>query len=137
MPPAEQLHKYHDILEMTMERVYFTQYRGKKILIEDFTNLRPGEEFLNTIAAAQKTITSQPPKSVLALLDATGGTFNNEMLSAMKSFVSANTPYVKSVAVVGVKGFLDVALNILSKAAGRSFHTFSDRQSAMDFLITQ
>ena len=120
-----------------MERIHFIQHNGKSILIEDFSNLTPGKEFLGVIAFAQKTIASQPPHSVLALLDATNAHYDTEIISAMKQFVKANTPYIKCAAVVGIKGLLNVALNVLSNAAGRTFHSFPDRQSAMDFLAKQ
>jgi len=120
-----------------MERVNFIQYKGVSILIEDFSSLRPGQEFSDTVQTAQKLIAQRPPKSVLALLDATNVTFNSEVLTKMKDFVQANTPYVKCATVVGVTGLLSVALTTLSKAAGRNFHSFATRQEAMDFLATQ
>ncbi|MCE1253032.1 MAG: hypothetical protein LWX83_05725 [Anaerolineae bacterium] len=120
-----------------MDRVSFTQYQGKKILIEDFSGLRPGPEFMDTIKTAQTVISSQPQKSVLALLDASNVNYNAEVLGAMKDFVQANTPYVKCAAVVGVSGLLNVALTTLSKAANRPLHTFATRQEALDFLVTQ
>ncbi len=64
---------------MTMERIRFETYKGKKILIEDFTNLRPGPDFLQTLDKAQKIIAGQPQKSVLAVFDASGSSFNSEM----------------------------------------------------------
>jgi hypothetical protein len=120
-----------------MERVSFIQYKGASILVEDFSGMRPGQEFSDTIKAAQAIISKQPPKSVLALLDATNVTFNTDVLSKMKDFVQANTPYVKCATVVGVTGLLNVALSTLSKTSGRDFHSFATRQEAMDFLSTQ
>jgi hypothetical protein len=120
-----------------MDRVSFLQYEGKTILLEDFTNLRPGPEFLDAMKIAQATIARQPRGSILALLDATGATFNSEMLSALKTFVQSNTPYIKCATVVGITGLLNVALTTVTRVAGRSFHTFPTRQAAMDFLITQ
>lgn len=120
-----------------MSRINFIQYQGKTILVEDFTKMKPCPEFFETIKEAQNTIAGQPPKSVLALLDATDVAFNAEVLSAMKDFVQANTPYIKCAAVVGIHGLLEIAVATLSKVAGRSFHSFSTRQEAMDFLITQ
>jgi hypothetical protein len=117
--------------------VTFLQYKGKTILLEDFTKLRPGPEFMETIKTAQALIASQPPRSVLAMLDATGASYNTETLSALKNFVQANTPYIKCATVVGITGLLNVAVTTLSRVAGRSFHTFPTRQAAMDFLITQ
>jgi hypothetical protein len=120
-----------------MERIHFIDYKGVSILIEDFSGLRPGPEFNQTVETAQKLIAQNPPKSVLALLDASSVTFNTDVLSRMKEFVQSNTPYIKCATVVGVTGLLNVALTTLSKASGRSFHSFATRQEAMDFLVTQ
>jgi hypothetical protein len=120
-----------------MERVSFIKYKDVSILIEDFTSLRPGQEFADTIRTAQTLIAQQPPKSVLALLDASNASFNTDILSKMKDFVQANAPYIKCATVVGITGLLNVALSTLSKASGRNFHSFATRQEAMDFLVTQ
>jgi hypothetical protein len=120
-----------------MERINFLQFKGVSILIEDFTNLRPGQEFLDTIQTAQTLIAKQPPKSVLAVLDATNASYNSEILAKMKDFVQANTPYIKCATVVGITGLLSVALITMSKASGRDFNNFATRQEAIDFLVAQ
>jgi hypothetical protein len=120
-----------------MERIRFIQYKGKSVLIEDFSNLLPGKEFLDTIAAAQKLITSQPPNSVLAMMDATNAHYDMEIINAMKSFVRANSPYIRYSAVVGVSGLLNIALQALSTASGRAFPSYPDRQSALEYLVSK
>jgi hypothetical protein len=117
-----------------MDRIQFTTHKGKKILIEDFTNLKAGPEFIVILKTAQGIIASQPPKSVLAVFDATGSSFNNEILNAMKEFTKANTPYIKAATVVGITGLLQVALTAVSKFSGRDFITFPTRNDAMDWL---
>jgi hypothetical protein len=120
-----------------MERVQFVTHKEKKILVEDFTNLHAGLEFEETIKKAQSTIASQPAKSVLAVFDATGCSFNSEMLNLMKEFTKANTPFIKKATVVGITGLLQVALTAVAKFSGRDFITFSTRAEAMDFLAAQ
>ncbi|HEY9077018.1 MAG TPA: hypothetical protein VIO61_10830 [Anaerolineaceae bacterium] len=120
-----------------MERIQFIEHNGKKILLEDFSNLKPNQEFLQNLDNAKEVIHSQPPKSVLALFDATECTFNNQILDAMKEFTKSNTPYIKCAATVGITGMLRIALTAISKVAGREFHTFDDRKSALDFLAKQ
>ncbi len=117
-----------------MERVQFVTYKGKKILVEDFSRLNPGAEFNETIKKAQDMIASEPKGSVLAVFDATGCSFNSDMLDQMKKFTSANTPFIKKATVVGMNGLLQVALSAVSKFAGRDFTTFKTREQAMDFL---
>ena len=120
-----------------MGRINFIQYQGKNILIEDFSNLNPGQELLDTIAEAKKLITSQPRNSVLAVLDATNTHYDMEIITAMKEFVRANSPYIRSSAVVGISGLLNIALQALSTASGRSFPSFANREDAMEYLLNQ
>ncbi len=120
-----------------MSRINFVEYQGKRILIEDFSHLKQGKEFLDTIEEAQKLITSQPPKSVLAVLDATNAHYDVEIIGRMKEFVKANGPYIKSSAVVGVSGLLLIALNTLSSVSGRKFPMFDTREEAMAYLVKQ
>jgi hypothetical protein len=120
-----------------MEKVQFITVKDKKILVEDFTGIKPGQEFNDLIKTAHNMIASQPPKSVLAVFDATGASFNMEMLSKMKEFTSSNTPYIKAAAVVGITGLLEVALSTIAKFAGRDFISFKTRQEAIDWLVAR
>ncbi len=120
-----------------MDRIQFINHKGKKILLEDFSNIRPGIEFKDTLQKAQDMIASQPAKSVLALFDASGASFNNETLSAVKEFTRANTPYIKAACVVGITGLLQVAMVAASKFSGRDFILFKSRDEALEWLATQ
>jgi hypothetical protein len=123
-----------------MGRVNFVQHKGKSILIEDFTNMKPPkdmDEYLRTIKEAHQAFASQPQKSVLAVFDVTNSSFNTEVLSMLKDFTISNTPYVKCAVIVGLTGLMKVALATVSKLTGRSFQLFPSRQAAMDFLVTQ
>jgi hypothetical protein len=120
-----------------MQRLDFVTYKGKKILVEDFSNMGPGGEFLAQLTTAKKMIAAQPPKSVLAVFDATGAHFDTTLLNSMKEFTKDNTPYVKAAAVVGISGMLQVALTVISSFAGRQFVTFKSREEAMEWLLKQ
>jgi hypothetical protein len=123
-----------------MGRINFVQHKGKSILIEDFTNLKPPndmDEFLRTVKEAHQAFASQPQKSVLAVFDVTNSSFNTEILSVLKDFTVSNTPYVKCAVIVGLTGLMKVALTTVSKLTGRSFQLFPSRQAALDFLVTQ
>lgn len=117
-----------------MERVQFVMHKNKKILVEDFSNLNPGPEFKETLKKARGMIAGEPKGSVLAVFDATGCSFNSDMLDKMKDFTTANTPYIKKATVVGMNGLLQVALSAISKFTGRDFTPFKTRTEAMDYL---
>jgi hypothetical protein len=118
-------------------RVRFVQHREKTILIQDYSNLQPGQEFVELVRKARTLIDSQPLHSVLTVVDATNSVFDTGVLITLKDFVKANTPYMKYTAVVGITGLKQVGLMAVSKAAGRPFKTFETREEAMDFLAEQ
>jgi hypothetical protein len=120
-----------------MERVRLIQHHGKNILLEDFTGLTPGKEFMDTLDTARKTIAGQPAKSVLALLDATNAHYDGETLSALQDFVKANTPFIKAASVVGIGGLSKIALNAITRFSGRTFGIFNTREEAMEWLVKQ
>jgi len=120
-----------------MERVTFIEHKGKKILLEDFSGITPGEEFYEALEQARKTIHSQPENSVLALFDATDGYFDQDVMNKMKEFTTSNKPYMKAVAVVGITGLLKIALMTVSKFSGRDFKTFNTREAALEWLVAQ
>jgi hypothetical protein len=117
-----------------MERIHWMEVQGKKILIEDFSGLKPGEEFDLTVRKAKEAIGNQPPKSVLAVFDATDANFDMEAINSLGDFVKDNTPFIKFACVVGIKGLLVVALQAVSRVGGRDFKVFSARQEAIDYL---
>jgi hypothetical protein len=120
-----------------MGRIGTVEHLGKRILLMDFTGLRPGEEFERSIAEAKAYIAGQPAKSVRSVFDATGAVYNATALGVLKDFTKHNEPHMRASAVVGVEGLLNVALVAVSKFTGRTFKTFPDRRSAMDWLVEQ
>jgi len=119
-----------------MERIRFIDHKSKKILLEDFSGLKPGQEFYDTLETARKTIHSSPQHSVLALFDASDSYFDQEVINSLKEFTSSNTPYIKSSAVVGVTGLLKIALMTITKFSKREFKTFNTREEALDWLAS-
>jgi hypothetical protein len=117
-----------------MERVQFVTYKGKRILIQDCSNLNPGAEFTKMIKKARNMIAAEPEGSVLSIFDATGCSFNTDSLNEMKEFTSNNTPFIKKATVVGMNGLLQVALSTIAKFTGRDFSTFKTREEAMEYL---
>jgi hypothetical protein len=118
-------------------RIQVVQHKGKDILIQDFSGLKPGDEFRTGIEEARTYIASRPPKSVLSIFDGTGAIYNAEVVSVLKEFTKHNEPYMKASTVVGIEGILSIALMAVSRFSGRVFKTFKDRQSAMDWLVEQ
>jgi hypothetical protein len=116
-------------------RVRFIEHKGKSVLLQDYSGMQPGPEFVELIQRARAIIDSQPFHSVLTLVDANNSVFDTEVLVIMKDFVKRNTPYIKYTAVVGITGLKEVGLMALTRVAGRPLQTFSTREEALDYMV--
>ncbi len=120
-----------------MKRIGYVQHKGRRILIEDFSGLRPGRELEATLEEAKTIVQSRPPKSAVVLVDVTGMRFDKDTLDMMKELAASNEPYVKASTLVGVGGLLQVGLLAVSRFSERNFKTFSAREEALDWLAIQ
>lgn len=118
-----------------MKRVQFITHKGKRILLEDFSFMKPGKDYARLLKETQKMISKEPEKSVLAVFDATGCSFTEESLKQTLEFTKANTPYIKGTTVVGISGLLQIAHSAITDSAGRDFIEFPNREEAMEYLV--
>lgn len=111
-------------------------YKGKTISIVDLSNSK-AQQALDVLKAAQKKITTMPPKSALILTDETNGEATKEVVYAVIEFAKNNTPYVKASAVVGAEKLKAVMLTNVAVQVGRDIKSFETRTQAMDWLVNQ
>jgi hypothetical protein len=120
-----------------MERVSTIQHQGKGIIFIDISHLMNSDEQIATFNRAQELICSQPPGSVLSLIDYTGIHYNMPAVEAQKAYSKAITPYMKASAVVGVTGMLLVVFRSVVKLTKRKIVVFETREAALDWLVSQ
>ena len=118
-----------------MPRTQQIFHSGKKIFYMDFTNLTNAQEINGVINESVKHIRSQPFGSTLTLTDLNGMHFSNEIKDLFSDFIKGNKPYVKAGAVVGLNGLQQILYNGLMKITGRDIKSFSNSQSAKDWLV--
>ena len=116
-----------------MPRLELVTHNGKEIAIIDLSNSMP-QEAIAFLAACQKELARRPPKSVLALTDATNAIFDKESARAMMEFVAKNTPLIKASAVLGADSLRLVLLNTITAETGRDIKAFQTREEALDWL---
>ena len=119
------------------ERIRFVEYKGKQILLEDFTNVKKEDEFIALIEKAQQAVHSRPPKSVLVLVDLTNARFTTRISQVSKTAAEGNTPYVKASILVGVGGLMEIMMKAISGFSHREFMSVDTREEAMEWLIKQ
>lgn len=119
-----------------MERTRWTTYRGRRIVLLDFTDLVDAEAGLAAIAAAKRFFSRlEPDGSALTLTDARGARYNAEVLAALKELTAHNKPYVRAAAVVATTATHRLAVNTLALFARRTLRAFADPEEAMSWLV--
>ena len=114
--------------------VDFIEYKGKKILYEDYSESTPAE-IIPLLEKAKKIISSQPEGSVLALINVKNSKFDRALSNAMKDFVKANTPYIRISAVYGMEGLMSAIFSGIVTFTGRkNLKLFDDLDAAKEYL---
>jgi hypothetical protein len=119
-----------------MKRVEFLVYKGKRILLIDFSKLKTAE-VLPVIQEAKQLMAKQAKGSVYTLTDLTQTGYNPEVTMAMKDYALYNKPYVKASAVVGTTSLMNVIKNSVEKTSMRSLVSFATREEAQEWLASQ
>jgi hypothetical protein len=116
-----------------IERVGFTTYRGKQILVVDLSYCSPSEveEILRVVP---NHVTTQPLHSVRILADFTQASFNSEVVRVMKESAIFDKAYIKKTAWIGTESFPESYREEVSKFSGRQFPVFGSRAEAMEWL---
>ncbi len=109
-------------------------YNQKRIVYINFSNLKKPEEIYTLMADATRFISANLPKSVMTLTNLSGMHFNNEIFNRFISYVKTNSPYVKTSAVVGMSGMMQIFYNSFTKLTGRNVKAFSTELEAKKFL---
>ncbi len=118
-----------------MPGVNFIEYKGKRILYEDYSGLGP-KTIRPYLDKAHELISKEPPGSVRALVNVTDAKFDTEVATAMKDFVRDNTPYIKASAIFGMGGLQSVVYRTIVTVTGRSnLKVCGSEQEARDYLV--
>ncbi len=120
-----------------MDKVEFIEFKGQKILFQDYQNEKNPEIITARLDYCLDEIKVQPPKSILLLSNVTGTYYNQGLISKMKNFSSNISPYVKASAMVGVTGITKIFFNALVKLTGRDIKAHSSLDEAKEWLVAQ
>lgn len=121
------------------ERISISKYAHKEIITVDFSNTDlENKDFIKELTIqGTETIKKYPEKSALVLTKMANMRFDKELINIFIQYASNNKPYVKASAIVGVTGLQKIAFDTIQKISQRDFKTFSDEQTALDWLLAQ
>jgi len=120
-----------------MPSYQWIQHKGKRILYMDIAT-SSNDELIDITNRLKQVIAAEPPKSVLCLVDVTGGKFNNEINQTVKEFAKFCDPYVKVSASIGVEGLMKIIHNAIVMFTGnKSLVLKNSKEEALDWLVEQ
>jgi hypothetical protein len=118
-----------------MSKVEVLTHKGKSIIYINLSKCAP-EDSVAALNEARTIIAKQPPKSALVLTNVTEAIYNKDVASAIKDFVSSNTPFMKASAIVGADGVRQVLLSTVTFITRREIKQHQTIQEAKDWLAT-
>ncbi len=121
-----------DIIE---KRTKWIDYKGKEILLDDYTNLQ-GEELVETIEVLTNHLMNSGKKEILLLIDLNNSYTNKEVVNAFTEAGKRVRPVVKRTAVLGITGVKKILLNVVNKLSSIDANPFSTEEDAKDWLIS-
>jgi hypothetical protein len=117
-------------------RSQWIEYKGKKILFQDFSGL-----FFNSQAVKEELLTVQsivikePPNSVLVLSNFSDTTISSDLMPVLNASSKMTKDHALKTAVIGVTGVKRTLGDLLSRLTGQQLMYFSNIEDAKDWLV--
>ena len=119
-----------------MSAIRSTLYKGKEIIVIDFSEAGADKEkTLSIIAQVFPVLSVRPKNSVLTLTNVSGVRFDKEILDAFKESVLQVRPYQKKAAVIGIKGIQKVAYSFVTMMTSDITKAFDSELEAKEWLV--
>jgi hypothetical protein len=113
-------------------------HKGREVICIDFSkeSLKTSSDLNLAVNEANEFIRKHSSNSLaVALINVNGLRFTKEEIDLFIQFAENNKSYIQASAIVGVKGFVKIALNNVGKAEGYNFATFNDEAAALDWVV--
>lgn len=120
-----------------MQRVHFTEHKGRRILVLDLSELS-AEATPPVLQELEKMVARQAAKKdLLLLVNVRRNIFNPATVEEMKRVSKANEPKVLATAMVGMSKLGSIVARQVYRSAGRTYEAFDGEEQAKDWLVAQ
>ena len=110
-------------------------YNDIEILLMDFTEARSIVDITQIAEESMKIAAIQPQQSQLGLVDLTGCPIKKDTIAVIQKMAAHNRPYIKYIAIVGLRFPRSMMFTLMLKMTGKSNHrVFRERMKAMEWL---
>ncbi len=130
------MQKIEDFEAEAIVRMKWFNYKGKEILLDDYTNLYP-EQFALLVKNIANLTLKSGKKDILLIVDVTNSYANKEAVNAFVEAGKISKHLLKKTAVVGITGVKKIFLNIVNKFSGVNAKTVSTLDEAKEWLIKE
>ena len=121
-----------------MDRVFWINHNGKRILFTDYANLDK-DELIKVVEWSIEEVFPRfkacPPGSIRSLVDVTGTTASKAGVHALKNVEALWKPLYLKQAIIGLTAFHQIFLHAVNKAVGSAIVAFKTREEALDWLV--
>ncbi len=118
-----------------MTKSRWIEYKNKKILYQDFSNLFYNSQAVkNELAGVQDIVTNEPDNSVLVISDFTNTEISTDLMPILNESSKLTKQYVRKTAVLGVTGIKRTFGDLLSRITGQPLMYFSSEAEAKEWL---
>ena len=128
------MQEIEDYVAEAQARMKWITYKGKEILLDDYSNIMP-EQFAPLIQQITNLTFQSGKKDILLNVDVTGAFANKEAINAFSESGKKSKILLKKTAVVGITGVKKILLNIVNKFTGLSAKPVSTLEAAKEWLI--
>jgi hypothetical protein len=118
------------------ERIRFITHKGQRVLLVDMSKCTSAEVSRIARLVPASTVT-EPRGSLLLLADFTGAEFDKDTVESLKQATVFDRPHLKRSAWVGVESLPHVFYENIKSFSRRDLPTFSTREEALDFLVSE
>ena len=116
-----------------MDRIRFITHHDKQVLFIDAANCT-AEQLIELGEEIRKSVTAQPPNSVLTLTDFSGAKFSRDAITRLKEVAVYDRPHVKRAAILGADSLPKAYYDALKIFSQREFPRFATREEALEWL---
>ena len=120
-----------------MDRVRFIEHNGTSILLSDLSGIRSTPELQRAVRVGGELLQTQPPRSVLVLVDLTGVEYSLESFAIVQQSVAVNRPFVRARAIVGLPSAAAIPFQIVAKLSDSPMASFAGIEEAKEWLVSQ
>lgn len=117
-----------------MDRIKWIEYKGKKILDIDYSDLTK-EQIIEVINQLEPFFISQQKNSILSVTNFSNSYVNSDIYKALKEVTKNFCEYDKKVAVFGLNKAKNVFLKLIRRFSNNKIYAFNSKEDALEWLI--